>query len=131
MYVLDTDTISFFLKGYSINIVSKFRCTPFNSLATTIINYSELYYGIALNPRRTSQNDAIKEFLATIQILKFTKTAAEIFAIQKARNSRLGSPIADLDLMVACIALSNNSVLITNNTKHFSRIKELQLENWL
>ncbi len=41
-----------------------------------------------------------------------------------------GKIISDADILVAGIAISNNLVLVTNNTKHFSRIENLKLDNW-
>ena len=41
-----------------------------------------------------------------------------------------GNIIADLDLMIASIAIHHNKTLVTNNFKHFDRLKQLKLENW-
>lgn len=38
--------------------------------------------------------------------------------------------IADLDLMIASIALCHKMVLVTNTGRHFDRIAKLKLENW-
>ncbi|MBF0202584.1 MAG: hypothetical protein HQK66_15010 [Desulfamplus sp.] len=38
--------------------------------------------------------------------------------------------IDDADLFIAACALSTEATLVTNNTKHFKRIEELQLQNW-
>jgi tRNA(fMet)-specific endonuclease VapC len=48
----------------------------------------------------------------------------------KARLRKLGQPIADLDLLIASIALDEDAVLVTDNIKHFDKIPELKLENW-
>jgi tRNA(fMet)-specific endonuclease VapC len=42
-----------------------------------------------------------------------------------------GSPVGPNDLIIAATVLSQNSVLVTNNTKEFRRIQELMLENWV
>jgi tRNA(fMet)-specific endonuclease VapC len=34
------------------------------------------------------------------------------------------------DLMIAAIALVHGSILVTHNTREFSRIKELKIEDW-
>lgn len=52
--------------------------------------------------------------------------AADIYASLKEQ----GTLISDADILVAAIAITNNVVLITNNTAHFSKIKGLQLDNW-
>jgi tRNA(fMet)-specific endonuclease VapC len=37
----------------------------------------------------------------------------------------------DADIMIASIAIANNLTLVTNNEKHFNRISQLKIENWL
>ena len=44
---------------------------------------------------------------------------------------RQGSPLVDLDLQIASIALENDLPLVTHNQRHFSKIKELQLLDWI
>jgi tRNA(fMet)-specific endonuclease VapC len=42
-----------------------------------------------------------------------------------------GTPIGPMDLLIASISMTANLILVTNNTKEFSRIGKLKLENWL
>jgi len=44
------------------------------------------------------------------------------------RNS--GTPLDDIDLLIAGIALANDWTLVTHNTRHFERISGLTLEDW-
>jgi len=46
------------------------------------------------------------------------------------RSSRLGKPIGPNDLMIAATALVHGAVLITHNTREFSRVEGLQIEDW-
>jgi predicted nucleic acid-binding protein len=39
--------------------------------------------------------------------------------------------IEDADILMAAIAIDEKLILITNNTGHFNRIKELKIDNWL
>lgn len=48
----------------------------------------------------------------------------------RADLERLGEPIGSLDTLIAAHALSVNAVLVTNNTREFSKVRGLQLENW-
>jgi len=54
-----------------------------------------------------------------------------IFAKEKARLKKSGNIIADMDLMIASIAIENDCTLFSNNIKHFDRIKNLDLEQKL
>ena len=69
-------------------------------------------------------------FLNNMTILPFCEDSSYIFAEQKAVLKKGGNIIADLDLMIASIALNHKSILVTNNTKHFECIKKLKVENW-
>jgi tRNA(fMet)-specific endonuclease VapC len=62
--------------------------------------------------------------------LEYSREAAKHFGEQKARLRKIGQPIADLDLLIAAIALAEGVVLVTDNLKHFERIPDLKLENW-
>jgi tRNA(fMet)-specific endonuclease VapC len=58
--------------------------------------------------------------------LKSTAISADLYA----KLRKAGTPVDDIDLLIAGIALANNLALATNNTKHFSRIQELDIINW-
>jgi len=128
-YILDTDTLIYFLKGQK-NIVERIATISADDIAITIVNHTELLFG-AFNSARKKQNlEKISAFLKKIQVFPFCEKSSFIFAEQKALLKTQGNIIADLDLMIASIVLSNESILITNNTKHFARIKKLKIENW-
>ncbi len=56
--------------------------------------------------------------------------AATISAELYAKLCKQGRPLEDIDLLIAGIALSNNLVLVTHNTRHFQRIEGLELTDW-
>lgn len=128
-YILDTDTLIYFLKGQT-SVVEHISNIPLEEITTTIINHSELLFG-AFNSVKKKQNlERIESFLEKINILQFCKKSSRIFAEQKAILKEQGNIIADMDLMIASIALKNQAILVTNNIKHFIRIKKIKLENW-
>lgn len=129
-YVIDSDTVIYLLRGNK-SIISQFLNIDPDDLATTRINYVELLFG-AYNSQRVKQNlTRIKSFLAELPILEFDQQASEWFARQKADLKKQGSLIADMDLMIASICLASESTLVTNNTRHFTRIHGLRLANWV
>ena len=128
-YIVDSDILIYFLKKHP-QVTQKFEATDPDQIGTTIINYAELLFG-AYNSAKVQQNlNNIKSFLETISIINFDKNAGEIFAQLKTNLRKSGKVIADLDLIIASICLSNDFILVTNNTKHFGRIEELKIENW-
>ncbi len=81
-YILDTDTLIYFLKG-NPDIVERVATTMTGDLATTIINQTELLFG-AFNSSHKKQNlQKIESFFEKIPVLTFCKDSAYIFAEQK------------------------------------------------
>ncbi len=125
-YILDSDILIYFLKGEK-DTVEKVISLPKNDLYITIINYTELLYGIYNSNKITQNKEKILPFLDNFKILQFDKQSSEIFAKLKTRLKKQGNIVADMNLMIASIAISNKAILFTNNLKHFNRIEELKL----
>lgn len=64
-------------------------------------------------------------------ILPFDKAAAKVYGPLRARLESEGRPLAEPDLRIACIALSRELTLVTGNLRHFARVPDLSVENWL
>ena len=126
-YLIDSDVLIYFLKGKQ-EVVQRLSQIPIDDLYISRINYTELIYG-AYNSSKIDQNlKVIEPFLDSFKILEFTKTSSLIFAKEKARLKKNGNIIADMDLMIASIAIENDCILISNNIKHFDRVQNLELE---
>jgi len=126
-YLIDSDILIYFLKGKQ-EVVEKLSQIPIDDLYISRINYTELIYG-AYNSAKINQNlKVIEPFLESFKVLEFTKASGLIFAKEKARLKKNGNIIADMDLMIASIAIENDCTLISNNIKHFDRVQNLELE---
>ena len=93
----------------------------------------ELYFG-AYNSNQVENNlERIRAFftMPAPETLPLDEKVMEIFGQLKAELRRKGQPIGDIDLLIAGVAISHNLTLVTNNTKHFERIPNMSLENWL
>ncbi len=125
-YLIDSDILIYFLKGKQ-EVVQKLAQIPIDNLYISRINYTELIYG-AYNSSKINQNlKVIEPFLENFKILEFTQASSLIFAKEKAKLKKNGNIIADMDLMIASIAIANDCILISNNIKHFDRIQNLEL----
>ncbi len=125
-YILDSNILIYFLKGQK-DVIQKVISLSKDDLYITIINYTELLYGIYNSNKITQNKEKILPFLENFKILSFDKNSSEIFAKLKAKLKKNGNIVADMDLMIASIAISNNAILFTNNLKHFSRIEGLNI----
>ncbi len=128
--ILDSDILIYFLKGEQRVVQELLKIAP-NELYTTRINYTELLYG-AYNSIKVEENlMRFRNFLEAFTILEFDEKSSEIFSRTKAKLKKDGNIIADLDLMIASIAIANKHELVTNNQKYFKRIPQLKLIDWL
>ena len=125
--VLDTDTISYYLRG-SESVKEKFLEYQYE-LASTTINYAELMYGLKKRDNK-KYLPKVELIFNNIKIYDFDKKSATVFSTIKANMQNKGIIVADMDLMIASIALANGEQLISNNLKHFSKIELLDLESW-
>jgi tRNA(fMet)-specific endonuclease VapC len=72
----------------------------------------------------------VDRFLQHVRSLPWDDGCAGRFAIVAAALHRSGMPIGSMDAMIAGHALALDAVLVTNNTRHFSRVPGLRIENW-
>lgn len=64
-------------------------------------------------------------------VYPWDRAAADCFAETQAHLLNKGAPIGENDTMIAGHALSCEAVLITNNTRHFSKVQGLKIDNWV
>ncbi|MBT9439653.1 MAG: PIN domain-containing protein [Desulfobacterales bacterium] len=128
---LDTNIITAFLKNDSrvVERVSDYL-EFFDKLTINIISYYEILRGLKDlgNEEKLRRFDNFIQENELVFITKDTiEKAAEIYAYLK----KEGNLIEDADILMASTAIVEDLVLITNNLKHFKRVKDLRLDNWL
>jgi predicted nucleic acid-binding protein len=129
MYLLDTDTVIYSLKGEPA-VKKNLRDHFHDPMRMSVITLMELYYGAHKSLKIVSNLAKIKTLELSFEIISISEESAEIFGMTKAQLEKAGSPLDDFDLIIASSALSNNLVLVTNNVRHFQRIEGLKLTNW-
>lgn len=95
----------------------------------SVIVYHELIYGAAKSAR-PEHNAQLIEAIA-FPLLAFEPKDARASGNLRGQLAKLGTPIGPLDVLIAGQALARDLVLITDNTREFSRIPDLKHENWL
>lgn len=129
MFLLDTDTIIYALKGHHA-VQMNLNLHINDPMMITVISQMELYYGAYKSKKITSNIAKLKALEKVFDILPVEMANAEIFGRLKADLEGKGSRLDDFDLIIATSALSHNLTLVTNNEKHFKRIEGLKLTNW-
>ncbi|MEL6353009.1 MAG: type II toxin-antitoxin system VapC family toxin [Cyanobacteria bacterium J06627_28] len=130
MYLLDANVCVRFMNGTSANVARNFNRCHSKSIVVCSIVRAELLYG-ARHSRQIEKNLLrVKEFLKPLPSLPFDDACAEEYAKIKSELSRKGNLIGPNDLLIAAIALAHDIILITNDTREFSRVRNLRLEDW-
>ena len=132
MYLMDTNILSELVKKTpNKNLVAKIKDVPSASLYTASVCVMELRYGAL---RRGNYEDLWlniqQRIISKIRILDFSYHEAMKAAEVLYELHLLGQPIGIEDILIGSIALSHGLVVVTANTKHFSRIPNLHVENW-
>ena len=129
MYMLDTDTCSYVLKTKSRSLGEKFESHS-ESIAISEVVLAELRYGADKHQNRTQEiHELINTFITHLDVVPWAASAE--YGKLLADLERAGTPIGNLDTLIAAHAICLDCVLVTNNLQHFSRVPDLTLENWV
>jgi len=129
-YLLDTNICVYWLKGNE-HIEQKVLSVGIDTISISFINVSELYYG-AYKSQRVDQNLAIiRRLTERLNVVESDEAISEAFGSLKASLENAGMIIDDADIYIAACARVYGLTLVTNNTKHFRRLKGLKLDNWM
>ena len=86
---------------------------------------------LSLQKDGIDRSEQLNRFFSDINILPIAD-AIDLAAKEKIRLRLAGTPCEDnFDLLIACSAIANNMVCVTDNTKDFHRFQNIQLENWV
>lgn len=130
MYLIDTCTVSDFVKGDE-NTLIKIKATDPEHLFLSTITSMEIEYGLQKNPQKASTIQAVvQDFLNTLHILDFGAKEAKWAGNIRATLIKKGTPIGPYDLLIAATALHHNLTLVTSNVREFQRVPNLRWENW-
>lgn len=128
-YLLDTDICIYWLKGRTA-VRDKINEVGQTEIAICVITASELYFG-AYNSSKIEKNlITVETFIRSISVIPLSNNTLRKFGQLKAQLRQAGMPVADFDLLIASVALTEDFILVTNNTRHYQRIVGLKLDNW-
>ncbi len=129
MFLLDTDTIIYSLKGVD-TVVRNLANHQRDPLKISVISLMELYYGAYKSQKTTANLAKVRRIENAFDILSVDFSIAETFGTIKSQLESQGTPLDDFDIAIAASALAHNLTLITNNEKHFRRVEGLKVDNW-
>ena len=127
-YLLDTNVLIHYLKEDK-SVVRQLRQTGPDRCSISEITLAELFYGIEKGKQGNRGWLLVNSILAHFKVIPILESL-RLFAFEKARLENRGTKLEDFDLLIGYTALQNGMTLVANNTKHFSRIDGLKLEDW-
>jgi len=130
-YLLDTDICSYAIKRKQPALLARIRAGLIEEeIAISAITRGELLYGLEILPDATTLKRAVHAFLDYLPCLEWPVSAADHYATLRGSQKMSGKHVGYMDTLIACHALAENLVLVTNSTRDFSRIPGLKIENW-
>jgi tRNA(fMet)-specific endonuclease VapC len=101
-----------------------------STLSTTVISLCELYAGAYGSREPGKELERVRELRSRLEILELDEAASRRYG-ELANDPRMRhEPVGDFDLIISSIALEHQEKLATRNTKHFSRVPGLIVEEW-
>lgn len=129
-YLIDTDILIFSLRG-NPSVQSNFKKNESIPKALSIISFGELLVGAKKSVKPETNLALVYRLRVLFPIIQIDVPIMELFSDLKVRMQANGRIIDDMDLLIASTAMTLNYTLVTNNSKHFSKVNGLKLENWL
>ena len=128
-YMLDTN-MCIYAQKQNPNVLAKIHENYQEGLAISSITLAELEYGVQASVNPEKNMVALLKFLTIVEILPFESSAAFEYGKIRADLRRKGTPIGNMDMLIAAHAKAENLIVVTHNTREFERVENLQLDDW-
>ena len=129
MYALDTNSVSYVLKGRG-RVAERMLALPPRDVGIPSVVLFELEYGASRSEAPRGLRDRLGVLLGSLRVLPFGEAEARAAARIRLGLEKAGKPIGSMDLLIAATALEQRAVLVTHNLKEFRRIPGLRVEDW-
>jgi tRNA(fMet)-specific endonuclease VapC len=129
-YLLDTNACIGILNGTAPGLVARMRSEDPGAIKLSSVVRAELLFGARKSSRVEQNLTLLSKFFAPFESLAFDDRAAEHYGLIRAELEREGRLIGPNDLLIAATARTHDATLVTRNTKEFSRVVGLRIENW-
>lgn len=129
--MLDTNICIYVIKNKPLIVKENFLKHDINYICISSITFAELMHGAEKSQYPEKTRTAIYNFLSPMKVMSFDSNAAIEYGKIRASLEAKGTPIGPMDMLIAAHEKSLDLTIVTNNTKEFERIKDLQIENWI
>jgi len=129
-YLPDTNVWIRLLNNGENLVKQRFEQMDSSEIRLCSVVKAELYFGAEKSNRRDENMEMIEDLFSNIKSLEFDDQAAKQYGIIRQELSASGLLIGPNDLMIAAIGLAHDITVVTHNTKEFSRVSGLLVEDW-
>ncbi len=130
-YLLDTNICIYIAKQKPVSVLKKFEQLAVGTVGMSTITYGELIYGAQKSHYSERAMTALEELTSLIPPLPLPTDTAKFYGIARQQLQQQGNIIGNNDLWIAAHALAMDLIVVTNNTREFSRVDKLTFENWV
>lgn len=129
MYVLDTNSVLYLLKGKG-QVGERLLTTPRADVAIPAVVLYELEVGTRRSASPKRRRSQLRDLVGPMRVLPFDKPEANVAARIRVELERAGEPIGPMDTLIAATALRHGATLVTHNVDEFERVNGLAIEDW-
>lgn len=130
MYLLDTNSCIFAINNKSRNMIEHIKEHMQEGIFISSLTVAELEYGVSFSDFPEKNRLALTKFLTPFTVLNFDDADAIAYGRLKAELRSSGTLFGPIDMLLAGQALSKKLIFVTNNTSEFSKVKNLELQDW-
>lgn len=131
MFMLDTNICIYIIKKRPESILKRFKKYRNQNVYISVITWAELQYGVERSSSKKFNQKIINDFISHLFVVPWDKESAVQYGKLRNALNEKGTPVGNMDLMIASHALSQDITLVTNNVKEFKRVPNLKYENWI
>ncbi|AFZ58499.1 type II toxin-antitoxin system VapC family toxin [Anabaena cylindrica FACHB-243] len=129
MYVLDTNTLIYYFKGQG-QVAQNLANVSAEEISIPTIVLFELQVGIAKSTSPAKRTQQLQQLLSRVNVIPFYRNAALTAATIRAELEQKGTPIGQIDVLIAGTAIALQATLVTHNVNEFSKVSGLAIVDW-
>ena len=130
-FFLDTDTVIYIKNHRPPQVLKRFSVLKPGVVGMSVITYGELIRGAERSDFKQRNHQKLKQIIEIIPVHSMPKDTGLYYGEIRSNLEKSGSIIGNNDLWIAAHAKVMGVTIVTNNTKEFSRVENLSIENWV
>ena len=131
-YLLDTNIVSYFVKGTNAVLIERMqRAFVAQNIAISAMTRAEIRSSLELMEALDKRRRRIDLLFIELPVLPWNTATADQFGRINAHLRRNGTPIGDMDTLIAAHASAEKLTLVTDNIRNFEKLPGLKVEDWM